>query len=75
MGGNRKFGFLRGNRGGFRPRPWKCHGCNRMHPGRTMRTQALNGLDYCERTYYAARDEINRARDYSDKAPEGIAVY
>ena len=58
MGGNRKHGFRRGNRGGFKPQPMWCHGCGKFHKPRTDMTRALDGNDYCNRTYLAARERI-----------------
>ncbi len=55
MSGNRKYGYARGNRGGFKPQPWQCTGCGKDHPGARMRNRALDGHDYCDRTYEAAR--------------------
>ena len=59
MAGNRKHGFRRGNRGGFKPQPVYCHGCGRLHPPRTDMTQALDGKNYCNRTYFPARQQIH----------------
>ena len=64
MGGNRKYGFRRGNangRNGSSVSPaWFCAGCQKQHKGTTFRTRALNGLDYCELTYYeATKKEVN----------------
>lgn len=61
MSGNRKHGFARGNRGGFKPQPWHCDGCGKDHAARTMRNRALDGKDYCDRTYLAGREAIARA--------------
>ncbi len=59
MGGNRKHGFMRGNangrNGSSKKPPWHCAGCNKNHQGSTFRT-LLDGSDYCERTYYKAKN-------------------
>ena len=51
MGGNRKHGFMRGNRAGRNgfslSEAHFCDGCQRTH-----------GKNYCERTYYKAREEV-----------------
>ena len=56
MPGNRKHGFRRGNRGGFKRQPMFCHGCNKLHRPGTDMTQALDGRDYCDRKYGALLD-------------------
>jgi hypothetical protein len=41
---------LRGNKGGFKPQPWFCAGCQKMHSG----TKEKNGTTdriVCERVY------------------------
>ena len=58
MAGNRKHGFRRGNRGGFKPPPIYCHGCGKFHAPRTDMTQALDGKKYCDRTYFALRARL-----------------
>ena len=66
MGGNRKFGFRRGNRAGRNgvgtPKPWDCAGCGKQHGGAVQKTQALDGKFYCEQTYYKAREAMNATR-------------
>jgi len=56
MAGNRKHGFMRGNRAGRngvgRPSDWYCSGCIKIHRGSTSRNKMLDGLDYCDRQYY-----------------------
>jgi hypothetical protein len=42
--------------------PWFCSGCQATHPYSRTRTKALNGNDYCERTYYAIHDLQSRAK-------------
>lgn len=49
MGGNRKYGFMRGNRGGFKPAPWFCDGCQRLHPGSKDRNGQLDGRSLCRK--------------------------
>ena len=51
MGGNRKYGYRRSNRGGFRGEPWFCHGCNRLHPYSRFRNGTLDGRSLCDRSY------------------------
>ena len=61
MAGNRKHGFRRGNRGGFKPQPMFCHGCGRLHRPGTDMTQALDVKTYSDRTYFGrARTETQR---------------
>jgi len=55
MGGNRKNGFRSGNRGGFKPERIFCHGCGKLHRPRTDMVQALDGNNYCNRTYFEFR--------------------
>jgi hypothetical protein len=65
MSGNRKHGFLRGNRGGFKPVPWFCDGCHKFHPGRRMRKGTLDGRSLCDRRYFrelALRDVAAQVR-------------
>lgn len=52
MGGNRKHGYMRGNRGGVKPSPWYCDACQRMHDGRRSRNGTLDGRSLCDRAYY-----------------------
>jgi len=63
MAGNRKHGFRRGNRGGFKPRQMFCHGCGRLHRPGTDMTQTLDGKNYCDRTYFAQRDRIETQKE------------
>jgi hypothetical protein len=49
MAGNRKHGYLRGNRGGFRGEPWFCHGCQKLHPYRQERNGTLDGRWLCNK--------------------------
>jgi hypothetical protein len=51
MGGNRKHGYARGNRGGFRGSPWFCEGCQKEHPYRRERN-GYNGKSWCDMTFY-----------------------
>ena len=55
MGGNRKHGFRRGNRGGFKPQPVYCYGCGKLHRPRTDMIEDLDGKTYCDRTFFALR--------------------
>jgi hypothetical protein len=48
-GGNRKYGFRRGNGGGFKAQPWFCDGCQKQHPGNTPRNGTLDGRSLCDR--------------------------
>ena len=61
MSGNRKHGFLSGNRGGFKQSSlfpdWFCSGCNKEHKGKTSRNKMLDGLDYCDRHYYKLKEQ------------------
>lgn len=52
MGGNRKHGFLRGNRGGVKPDPWFCDACQKKHEARRSRNGTLDGRSLCDRAYY-----------------------
>jgi hypothetical protein len=52
MGGNRKHGFMRGNRGGFKPVSWYCDGCGKFHAGTRSRNGTLDGRSLCDRLYY-----------------------
>ncbi|MCX6995785.1 MAG: hypothetical protein NTV49_01550 [Kiritimatiellaeota bacterium] len=63
MPGNRKHGFRRGNRGGFKPQPMFCHGCGTLHRPGTDMTQALDGKNYCDRTYFAQCDRIETKKE------------
>ena len=63
MAGNRKHGFRRGNCGGFKPQPMFCHGCGRLHRPGTDMTQALDGKDYCDRTYFAQLNRIETKKE------------
>ena len=47
MGGNRKHGYRRGNRGGFKGEPWFCHVCQRLHPYSQERNGTLDGRSLC----------------------------
>lgn len=51
MSGNRKFGFARGNRGGFKPQPWWCAACDKLHAGTRFRNGTLDGRSLCDRAY------------------------
>lgn len=55
MGGNRKHGFLRGNRGGFKLEKMYCDGCRKSHRAGTDMTRDLLGRNFCDRTYYKFR--------------------
>jgi len=64
MGGNRKHGFRRGNRGGFKPSPWFCDACQKLHEARRSRNGTLDGRSLCDRGYYrelAAREKAKQA--------------
>lgn len=60
MAGNRKHGFRRGNaagRNGTNTAPnWFCAGCNKEHGGSASRTK-MAGNDYCDRTYFALKEQ------------------
>lgn len=51
MAGNRKHGFRRGNGGGFKPQPWFCDGCGKLHAGTRERWGTLDGRSLCARLY------------------------
>ena len=53
MSGNRKFGFRRGNGGGFKPQPWFCSGCSKLHRGSQERNGTLDGRTLCDSKYNA----------------------
>ncbi len=60
MGGNRNFGFLRGNangrNGSCTPRKWFCVGCQKDHGGRVERTGVYGLGDYCDRSYLKLKE-------------------
>jgi hypothetical protein len=60
MGGNRKHGFLRGNRNGRNgsntPRSWYCTGCETSHVGTTERTGIYQVGDFCNKTYFKRKE-------------------
>ena len=70
MGGNRKHGFLRGNANGrnglFMPKPFFCHGCNKIHCRTVERTIGLDNLIYCDRYYYSESNKVNREKLMSE---------
>ncbi len=51
MGGNRKHGYRRGNRGGFKGEPWFCDGCKKLHVYTRFRNGTLDGCSLCDRRY------------------------
>jgi len=62
MAGNRKHGFLRGNRGGSKPSPWFCDACQKQHSGSRSRNGTLDGRSLCDSAYYReANARLNRA--------------
>lgn len=65
MAGNRKYGYMRSNHGGFKPIPWKCDRCNRIHNGRMQINVTLAGEHICDKEYNL---ELNRrfARQQGD---------
>lgn len=72
MGGNRKHGFLRGNRGGVKPDAWFCDACQKKHEARRSRNGTLDGRSLCDRTYYkeaAAKLTADRAKTVIAPAP------
>jgi hypothetical protein len=36
----------------YRPVAWACAGCGKPHAGKTERNIALDGKNYCNRTFY-----------------------
>lgn len=60
MGGNRKHGYMSGNRAGRNgvgmPKKWYCHGCEREHGPAVLRNKMLDGFDYCDKEYYKRID-------------------
>lgn len=56
MGGNRKFGYRRGNSNGRRPiagREWFCWGCKKLHHPNRART-AVGPFQFCESSFERA---------------------
>jgi hypothetical protein len=49
VAGNRKHGYRRGNRGGFKGQPWFCHGCQKFHPPSQERNGTLDGRSLCNK--------------------------
>lgn len=62
MAGNRKHGFLYGNKAGRNgvgtPSKWFCSACKKEHGGRVSRNKMLDGFDYCDRQYYKIKEAI-----------------
>lgn len=61
MGGNRKHGFLRGNRGGPKLEQWWCDECKKLHKYNVMRNGTLDGRDLCNKAYYREMKKIGIA--------------
>lgn len=56
MGGNRRFGYRRGNSNGRRPiagREWFCWGCKKLHHPNRERT-AVGPFQFCESSFERA---------------------
>jgi hypothetical protein len=55
MGGNRKYGFRRGNANGrrraFFEADWTCDGCLKRKSYRSSKTGTLDGRTLCDRCY------------------------
>lgn len=52
MAGNKKYGFLRGNKGGFKPERWMCHGCGKFHEANRSKNGTLDGRTLCDKEYF-----------------------
>lgn len=63
MGGNRKHGYRRGNRGGCKPEAWYCDGCKKIHAGRRSRNGTIDGRSLCDREYWKEKNAQQKQQE------------
>ena len=71
MGGNRKSGFLYGNKNGRNGSnkvwPWPCAGCQKDHGGKTFKN-GYKGALYCDRQYFKLKSlEVTECENLKSK--------
>ena len=77
MAGNRKHGYLRGNRGGFRPEPWRCDGCSCLRSGTHTKNGTLDGKFLCDPcdNKRLAKEQLSRTTAEDHRSPSAQMLF